>query len=153
MVVNKWIEFHAVQVERGSPKSCFLFMGELLCEVNWVSVLSDSLSPKLSPSAQTMVVSVLYLMVFLAKEDLSKPVSGHLLTLNHLQGCLLEVNLPWFTSPGIFCPQSSGPISFSALAPSRFSFLSKCYKLRQHTLPSIPRSQSWYFFTTCHQIA
>ncbi|XP_026067016.1 ectopic P granules protein 5 homolog isoform X2 [Carassius auratus] len=62
-------------VERGSPKSCFLFIGELLCEVNWVSVLSDSLSPQLSPSAQTMVVSVLYLMVFLAKEDLSKPSS------------------------------------------------------------------------------
>lgn len=55
-------------------------MGELLCEVNWVSVLSDSLSPQMSPSAQTMVVSVLYLMVFLAKEDLSKPVSGHLFT-------------------------------------------------------------------------
>ncbi|XP_059406308.1 ectopic P granules protein 5 homolog [Carassius carassius] len=63
-------------VERGSPKSCFLFLGELLCEVNWVSVLSDSLSPQLSPSAQTMVVSVLYLMVFLAKEDLSKPESS-----------------------------------------------------------------------------
>lgn len=56
-------------------------MGELLCEVNWVSVLSDSLSPQLNPSAQTMVVSVLYLMVFLAKEDLCKPVSGHLFTL------------------------------------------------------------------------
>lgn len=81
MVVNKLIEFHSVQVERGSPKSCFLFMGELLCQVNWVSVLSDSLSPQLSPSAQTMVVSVLYLMVFLAKEDLSKPVSVHLFTL------------------------------------------------------------------------
>uniref|UniRef100_A0A8C6PTP5 Ectopic P-granules autophagy protein 5 homolog (C. elegans) n=1 Tax=Nothobranchius furzeri TaxID=105023 RepID=A0A8C6PTP5_NOTFU len=30
-------------VERGSPKSCFLFVGELMCEVNWVSVLSDHL--------------------------------------------------------------------------------------------------------------
>lgn len=56
-------------------------MGELLCEVNWVSVLSDSLSPQLNPSAQTMVVSVLYLMVFLAKEDLSRLVSGHPFTL------------------------------------------------------------------------
>jgi len=56
-------------------------MGELLCEVNWTSVLNESLSPQLNPSAQTMVVSVLYLMVFLAKEDLSKPVSGHLFAL------------------------------------------------------------------------
>uniref|UniRef100_A0A9J8ALV3 Ectopic P-granules autophagy protein 5 homolog (C. elegans) n=1 Tax=Cyprinus carpio carpio TaxID=630221 RepID=A0A9J8ALV3_CYPCA len=76
-------------VERGSPKSCFLFMGELLCEVNWVSVLSDSLSPKLSPSAQTMVVSVLYLMVFLAKEDLSKPESSVLSLLDQ------SASLPW----------------------------------------------------------
>lgn len=56
-------------------------MGELLCKVNWVSVLSDSLSPQLNPSTHTMVVSVLHLMVFLAKEDLSKPVSGHLFSL------------------------------------------------------------------------
>ncbi len=152
MVVSKLMEFCAVQVERGSPKSCFLFMGELLCEVNWVSVLSDSLSPQPSPSAQTMVVSVLYLMVFLAKEDLSKPVSCHLFTLTIFKG-LLEVNLPWFTSTGVFCSQSPGPISFSSLAPSRFSFLSQCYTLCQHTLPSIPCSQSWYFFTTRHQIA
>uniref|UniRef100_A0A671MCH5 Ectopic P granules protein 5 homolog n=1 Tax=Sinocyclocheilus anshuiensis TaxID=1608454 RepID=A0A671MCH5_9TELE len=76
-------------VERGSPKSCFLFMGELLCEVNWVSVLSDSLSPQLSPSAQTMVVSVLYLMVFLAKEDLSKPESSVLSLLDQ------SASLPW----------------------------------------------------------
>ncbi|XP_073696062.1 ectopic P granules protein 5 homolog [Garra rufa] len=76
-------------VERGSPKSCFLFMGELLCEVNWVSVLSDCLSPQLNPSAQTMVVSVLYLMVFLAKEDLSKPESSVLSLLDQ------SVSLPW----------------------------------------------------------
>ncbi|XP_077087479.1 ectopic P granules protein 5 homolog isoform X2 [Siphateles boraxobius] len=76
-------------VERGSPKSCFLFMGELLCEVNWVSVLSDSLSPQLNPSAQTMVVSVLYLMVFLAKEDLSKPESSVITLLDQ------SASLPW----------------------------------------------------------
>uniref|UniRef100_A0A673KZ38 Ectopic P granules protein 5 homolog n=1 Tax=Sinocyclocheilus rhinocerous TaxID=307959 RepID=A0A673KZ38_9TELE len=76
-------------VERGSPKSCFLFMGELLCEVNWVSVLSDSLSPQLNPSAQTMVVSVLYLMVFLAKEDLCKPESSVLSLLDQ------SASLPW----------------------------------------------------------
>ncbi|XP_051748623.1 ectopic P granules protein 5 homolog [Ctenopharyngodon idella] len=76
-------------VERGSPKSCFLFMGELLCEVNWVSVLSDSLSPQMSPSAQMLVVSVLYLMVFLAKEDLSKPESSALTLLEQ------SASLPW----------------------------------------------------------
>ncbi|KAI7812682.1 putative ectopic P granules protein 5-like protein [Triplophysa rosa] len=78
-------------VERGSPKSCFLFMGELLCEVNWVSALSDALSPHPSPSAQTMVVSLLYLMVFLAKEDLplNKPESS---VLNLLRQ---SVSLPW----------------------------------------------------------
>ncbi|XP_050965658.1 ectopic P granules protein 5 homolog [Labeo rohita] len=80
---------HFFNVERGSPKSCFLFMGELLCQVNWVSVLSDSLSPQLSPSAQTMVVSVLYLMVFLAKEDLSKPESSVLNLLDQ------SASLPW----------------------------------------------------------
>ncbi|XP_051954087.1 ectopic P granules protein 5 homolog [Xyrauchen texanus] len=78
-------------VERGSPKSCFLFMGELLCEVNWVSTLSDALSPQPSPSAQTMVVSLLYLMVFLAKEDLplNKPESPVLNLLGQ------SSSLPW----------------------------------------------------------
>ncbi|XP_056314223.1 ectopic P granules protein 5 homolog [Danio aesculapii] len=76
-------------VERGSPKSCFVFMGELLCEVNWVSVLSDSLSPQLNPSTHTMVVSVLHLMVFLAKEDLSKPESSALSLLDQ------SASLPW----------------------------------------------------------
>ncbi|KAG1968633.1 ectopic P granules protein 5 homolog isoform X1 [Pimephales promelas] len=76
-------------VERGSPKSCFLFMGELLCEVNWMSVLNESLSPQLNPSAQTMVVSVLYLMVFLAKEDLSKPESSVVTLLDQ------STSLPW----------------------------------------------------------
>ncbi|KAA0717308.1 Ectopic P granules protein 5 -like protein [Triplophysa tibetana] len=78
-------------VERGSPKSCFLFMGEVLCEVNWVSALSDAHSPHPSPSAQTMVVSLLYLMVFLAKEDLplNKPESSVLNLLSQ------SVSLPW----------------------------------------------------------
>ncbi|XP_065123099.2 ectopic P granules protein 5 homolog isoform X1 [Paramisgurnus dabryanus] len=78
-------------VERGSPKSCFLFMGELLCQVNWVSALSDSLSPHPSPSAQTMVVSLLYLMVFLAKEDL--PVNKPEASVLNLLG--QSVSLPW----------------------------------------------------------
>uniref|UniRef100_A0A3P9CKA7 Ectopic P-granules autophagy protein 5 homolog (C. elegans) n=1 Tax=Maylandia zebra TaxID=106582 RepID=A0A3P9CKA7_9CICH len=69
-------------VERGSPKSCFLFMGEVLCEVNWVSILSDHLQtppgsttyPAVSEMAtqkesHTMLVYLLYMLVFLAKEE------------------------------------------------------------------------------------
>uniref|UniRef100_A0A8C4I1F8 Ectopic P-granules autophagy protein 5 homolog (C. elegans) n=1 Tax=Dicentrarchus labrax TaxID=13489 RepID=A0A8C4I1F8_DICLA len=42
-------------VERGSPKSCFLFLGEVLCEVNWVSeqLLSQQDSPLLSLLVQS----------------------------------------------------------------------------------------------------
>lgn len=55
-------------------------MGEVLCKVNWISVLSDALSPQPRANAHTMVVYLLYLMVFLAKEDhlVSKPVSVHI---------------------------------------------------------------------------
>lgn len=69
-------------VERGSPKSCFLFLGEVLCEVNWVSVLSDHLqTPPASTTyptlphmatqkeSHTMLVYLLYMLVFLAKEE------------------------------------------------------------------------------------
>lgn len=63
-------------VERGSPKSCFLFMGEVLCQVNWVSVLSEHLQsvyPPLTPEAEkeshSMLVYLLYMLVFLAKEE------------------------------------------------------------------------------------
>lgn len=63
-------------VERGSPKSCFLFMGEVLCQVNWVSVLGEhlqcvypSLTPEAQKESQTMLVYLLYMLVFLAKEE------------------------------------------------------------------------------------
>ncbi|XP_069565474.1 ectopic P granules protein 5 homolog [Brachyistius frenatus] len=59
-------------VERGSPKSCFLFMGEVLCEVNWVSVLSDHLqtpSMGMKKESHAMLVYLLYMLVFLAKEE------------------------------------------------------------------------------------
>lgn len=63
-------------------------MGEVLCKVNWISVLSDALSPQPNPSAHMMVVYLLYLMVFLAKEDqlISKPVSVpiHVIVFNHI---------------------------------------------------------------------
>ncbi|XP_010772204.1 ectopic P granules protein 5 homolog [Notothenia coriiceps] len=70
------------KVERGSPKSCFLFLGEVLCEVNWVSVLSDHLQPPPTSTTyptltdmgaqketHTMLVYLLYMLVFLAKEE------------------------------------------------------------------------------------
>uniref|UniRef100_UPI00398EE457 ectopic P granules protein 5 homolog n=1 Tax=Pristiophorus japonicus TaxID=55135 RepID=UPI00398EE457 len=65
------------KVERGSPKSCFLFLGTLLCEVNWVSVLSDAWNPQPLLQTRTMVVYLLFMMVFLSKEDelISKPES------------------------------------------------------------------------------
>nr|XP_019956581.1 PREDICTED: ectopic P granules protein 5 homolog [Paralichthys olivaceus] len=69
-------------VERGSPKSCFLFIGEVLCGVNWISVLSEYLQtpsasityPALLDShpqkeSHTMLVYLLYMLVFLAKEE------------------------------------------------------------------------------------
>ncbi|KAF0033797.1 hypothetical protein F2P81_013863 [Scophthalmus maximus] len=91
-------------VERGSPKSCFLFMGEVLCEVNWVSVLSEHLQ---TPSAlttyptlpdagthkesHTMLVYLLYMLVFLAKEEqLLSQQDSPLLSL-----LVQSTSLPW----------------------------------------------------------
>uniref|UniRef100_A0A8D3AF88 Ectopic P-granules autophagy protein 5 homolog (C. elegans) n=1 Tax=Scophthalmus maximus TaxID=52904 RepID=A0A8D3AF88_SCOMX len=91
-------------VERGSPKSCFLFMGEVLCEVNWVSVLSEQLQ---TPSAlttyptlpdagthkesHTMLVYLLYMLVFLAKEEqLLSQQDSPLLSL-----LVQSTSLPW----------------------------------------------------------
>ncbi|XP_071755771.1 ectopic P granules protein 5 homolog isoform X1 [Centroberyx gerrardi] len=93
-------------VERGSPKSCFLFLGEILCEVNWVSVLSDHLQtlptsatqtyPTL-PSAgtqkdtHTMLVYLLYMLVFLTKEEqLLSQQDSPLLSL-----LVQSTSLPW----------------------------------------------------------
>uniref|UniRef100_A0A672IB47 Ectopic P-granules autophagy protein 5 homolog (C. elegans) n=1 Tax=Salarias fasciatus TaxID=181472 RepID=A0A672IB47_SALFA len=67
-------------VERGSPKNCFLFMGEVLCEVNWVSVLSDHFKtpsgakayptlPDTQKESHSMLVYLLYMLVCLAKEE------------------------------------------------------------------------------------
>ncbi|XP_061672965.1 ectopic P granules protein 5 homolog [Syngnathoides biaculeatus] len=91
-------------VERGSPKSCFLFMGDVLCEVNWVSVLSEHLQPPPEPAAgppqsgadprkesHTMLVYLLYMLVFLAKEEqLLSQQDSPLLSL--LTQC---TSLPW----------------------------------------------------------
>ncbi|GAB1301887.1 Ectopic P granules protein 5 homolog [Apodemus speciosus] len=72
----EWKDLHPDQrlmeaffkVERGSPKSCFLFLGSVLCRVNWVSVLSDAWNPSPLPGTQSMVVCLLFMMVLLAKE-------------------------------------------------------------------------------------
>ncbi|OCU02726.1 hypothetical protein XELAEV_18008492mg [Xenopus laevis] len=57
------------KVERGSPKSCFLFLGAVLCDVNWVSVLSDAWGPIPRPETQRMLVCLLFMLVFVAKEE------------------------------------------------------------------------------------
>ncbi|CAJ1068858.1 ectopic P granules protein 5 homolog isoform X1 [Xyrichtys novacula] len=90
-------------VERGSPKSCFLFLGEVLCEVNWVSVLSDHLQtppssayPSLPDTgakkeSHTMLVYLLYMLVFLAKEEqLLSQQDSPLLSL-----LVQSTSLPW----------------------------------------------------------
>ncbi|KAM6931497.1 ectopic P granules protein 5 homolog [Xenentodon cancila] len=91
-------------VERGSPKSCFLFMGELLCEVNWVSVLSHCLQTPPSyatypalphmdtqKESHTMLVYLLYMLVFLAKEEqLLSQQDSSLLSL-----LVQSTSLPW----------------------------------------------------------
>ncbi|XP_074851932.1 ectopic P granules protein 5 homolog isoform X3 [Carettochelys insculpta] len=62
-------ESSLLQVERGSPKSCFIFLGSVLCDVNWVSVLSDAWSPQPHPEMYSMIVCLLYMVVLLAKEE------------------------------------------------------------------------------------
>ncbi|XP_053557038.1 LOW QUALITY PROTEIN: ectopic P granules protein 5 homolog [Bombina bombina] len=57
------------KVERGSPKSCFLFLGAVLCEVNWMSILSDCWGPAPHPETHRMMVCLLFMLVFLAKEE------------------------------------------------------------------------------------
>lgn len=70
------------KVERGSPKSCFIFLGSVLCEVNWVSVLSNAWNPNPSPETHNMIVCLLYMMVLLAKEEqLGTKVESPLLNL------------------------------------------------------------------------
>ncbi|XP_024131104.1 ectopic P granules protein 5 homolog isoform X4 [Oryzias melastigma] len=91
-------------VERGSPKSCFLFMGEVLCNVNWISVLSHYLQTPPSSAAyptlpntdaqsesQKMLVYLLHMLVFLAKEDtLLSQQDSPLLSL-----LVQSTSLPW----------------------------------------------------------
>lgn len=46
-----------------------MFLGYVLCEINWVSVLSDAWSPNPNPQTHNMIVCLLYMMVLLAKEE------------------------------------------------------------------------------------
>lgn len=46
-----------------------MFLGYVLCEVNWVSVLSDAWNPSPHPQTHGMIVCLLYMMVLLAKEE------------------------------------------------------------------------------------
>uniref|UniRef100_A0A670YTE5 Ectopic P-granules 5 autophagy tethering factor n=1 Tax=Pseudonaja textilis TaxID=8673 RepID=A0A670YTE5_PSETE len=72
-----WKEVHPDQrlmeeffkVERGSPKSCFLFLGSVLCEVNWVSVLAGAWDPTPPPDTHSLIVCLLYMVILLAKEE------------------------------------------------------------------------------------
>lgn len=86
-----------LQVERGSPKSCFLYLGEVLCEVNWLSVLSDHFQatpvstaypalPDTHNESHMMLVYLLYMLVFLAKEEqmLSQKVIPQFLNLGFI---------------------------------------------------------------------
>lgn len=142
-----------LQVERGSPKSCFLYLGEVLCEVNWLSVLSDHFqAPPLStpsPAAphtpnesHTMLVYLLYMLVFLAKEEqmLSRKVSPHQgsciqhFTLAFL--CLLIIGA-FVSCPGFPSIQSFGAVHFSTLPPSGPFQLPGHSGLCQHPLPCI----------------
>lgn len=114
-------------MERGSPKSCFLFLGEVLCEVNWVSVLSDHLQTPLTyptlldidgqKESHTMLVYLLYMLVFLAKEDqlLSQHVSPE--SFSHQISSFLYLFMFIFLQPaGLPSAQSFGAVHISALA-------------------------------------
>lgn len=138
------------QVERGSPKSCFLYLGEVLCEVNWLSVLSDhfqtpSMSeicptpPDTQKQSHTMVVYLLYMLVFLAKEEefLSQKVCPHLcggflppFSITHDFFFLPQL-------PGLPSTQSFGPVQLSSLASVGLFLIPGHSGLCQYPLPSL----------------
>ncbi|KAM9251117.1 LOW QUALITY PROTEIN: ectopic P granules protein 5 homolog [Cariama cristata] len=71
-----WKEMHPDQmlmeeffkIEEAAPE-LFLILGLCLCEINWVSVLSDAWNPNPRPQTHNMIVCLLYMMVLLAKEE------------------------------------------------------------------------------------
>lgn len=96
-------------MERGSPKSCFLFLGSVLCEVNWVSVLSDAWSPSPLPETRSMVVCLLFMMILLAKEDhlVDQPVSLETWDTAWQSGSSLSSKLSLVSC----CPDASLPVT------------------------------------------
>ncbi|TKS78798.1 Ectopic P granules protein 5 -like protein [Collichthys lucidus] len=99
-------------VERGSPKSCFLFLGEVLCEVNWVSVLSDFLqTPPTSTSYPTLpdTQKESHTMTPLCSVYWSSPLSlpWHQLDLSSYQGILGYVSTHY--PPSVLLTADSSP--------------------------------------------
>lgn len=143
--------FLHLQVERGSPKSCFLFLGEVLCEVNWLSVLSDHFQMPLMPAAypsrpdtqkesHTMLVYLLYMLVFLAKEEqiLSQQVRPQ--HVSHNGRVALPLLHKFFLPPqppGLPSTQSVGPVHLSSLAPTGPVLIPGHSGVCQHPLPPL----------------
>ncbi|KAG7280915.1 hypothetical protein CRUP_009202, partial [Coryphaenoides rupestris] len=95
-----WARLHPdTQLMEQLFKSCFLFLGEVLCGVNWVGVLSDHAPPQQhhpsaiypslpGPQQDAMLVYLLYMLVFLTKEEqLLKPPDSPLLSLLVQSSC------------------------------------------------------------------
>lgn len=157
-------------MERGSPKSCFLFLGEVLCEVNWVSVLSDHLqTPPTSTTyptltdvvtqkeSHTMLVYLLYMLVFLAKEEqlLSQQVSPEYLTYDSdlfSPPCsfIFHYILPLLT--GLPSVESFGSVHLSALASAGPILIPGHTGICQHPLPSLFVAQCWFCTSAATEI-
>lgn len=169
----RWLS-PCLQVERGSPKSCFLYLGEVLCEVNWLSVLSDHLQvpPLSTPSpapphtpneSHTMLVYLLYMLVFLAKEEqmLSRKVRPHYGTVLLDPGfypCFPFIHsllVPFFPAepPGLPSLQSFGPVHFSTLPPSGPVQLPGHSGLCQHPLSCVFVTLWWFCISAASEIA
>uniref|UniRef100_A0A4W6GB48 Ectopic P-granules autophagy protein 5 homolog (C. elegans) n=1 Tax=Lates calcarifer TaxID=8187 RepID=A0A4W6GB48_LATCA len=106
-------------VERGSPKSCFLFMGEVLCEVNWVSVLSDHLqTPPLHIRVRPLppscfILASCFFLLYLQDSPLfsllvqSTSLPWHQLDLSSYQGILGYVSTHY--PPSLLLSTDSAP--------------------------------------------
>lgn len=144
-------------MERGSPKSCFLFLGEVLCDVNWLSVLSDhfqtSPASTLYPScpdtlkeSHAMLVYLLYMLVFLAKEEqiVSQPVRRrgskikfHISVRQSSLHPLFFFYICFLPLAGLPSAQSAGPGHLSPLVPAGPLLIPGRPGLRQHPLPPL----------------
>lgn len=157
-------------MERGSPKSCFLFLGEVLCEVNWVSVLSDHLQPPpplttyptlpdtgTQKESHTMLVYLLYMLVFLAKEEqiLSQQVSPEYFWLHITVRPLGPSSWIIFfhpPPPGLPSAESIGPVHLSALAPAGPVLIPGHSGICRHTLSSLRAAQCWFCASAAAEI-